>query len=162
MFKRKWLLGAIVASTLSAIPVVAHAQIYVQFEPPAPRHEVVPSPRVGYVWAPGHWAWRNGDWRWIPGHYVREKRGYYWHPGHWVERDGRWAFVQPGWRRERFAYGYGRGYAYDRDRDGIPDRFERGMRDSDRDGVPNRVDRDKDGDGVPNRYDNAPNNPYRR
>ena len=143
MWKRKMLMGALVASALSAIPVVATAAIYVDVAPPDPRVEVVPAQRAGYVWAPGHWVRRGDHWHWVGGHYVREKRGYYWHPGHWVERDGRYVFVQPGWHREKFAYGYGRGYARDRDRDGVPD----------------RLDRDRDNDGVPNRYDRAPNNP---
>jgi hypothetical protein len=57
-----------------------------------------------------------------------------------------------------------RPYYRDRDRDGIPDRYERGGRrwDENRDGVPNRYDRDRDGDGVPNRWDRRPDNPYRR
>jgi hypothetical protein len=145
MWNRKWLLGAIVASALGAIPMAASAAIYVDIAPPEPRHEILPPAREGFVWAPGHYVWRNGDYRWIPGHWVRAKRNMYWHPGHWVERNGRYVFVEPGWRRERFAYS---GYGY--------------ARDSDRDGIPNRVDRDRDNDGVPNRYDRAPDNPYRR
>ncbi len=147
MWKRKWILGAIVASSLGAVALPSVAAIYIDVAPPDPRVEVVPVPRAGYVWAPGYWGYRNGHHVWLKGHWERERQGRYWHPGHWVEREGRWAFVEPGWRGERFAYGYGRGYA---------------MRDSDRDGVPNRVDRDRDGDGVPNRLDRAPDNPYRR
>ena len=147
MLNRKWIMGAVVASALGAIPVAASAAIYVDIAPPEPRHEVVPAPRAGYVWAPGYYAYRNGHYVWMRGHWERERHGQYWHPGHWVEREGRWVFVQPGWKHERFAYGYGRGYA---------------MGDRDHDGVPNRYDRDRDGDGVPNRYDRAPDNPYRQ
>jgi hypothetical protein len=60
MLKRKWVMGAIVASALGAIPVVASAAIYVDIAPPEPRHEVVPAPRAGYVWAPGYYNYRNG------------------------------------------------------------------------------------------------------
>ena len=148
---RKWIFAAIAASTIGAMPLVSSAAIYVEVAPPAPRHEIVPAPREGYVWAPGHYVYRHGQYRWIPGKYVREVRGRYYHPGHWVERDGRWVFVEPGWRRERYAYNeYHRGYA--RGPDG----------DRDRDGVPNKYDRDRDNDGVPNRYDSAPNNPRYR
>jgi hypothetical protein len=147
MLNRKWFLGAIVASALSAIPVVANAAIYVNLAPPDPLVEVVPAPRAGFVWAPGYYTYRNNHYVWVKGRWERERHGKYWHPGHWVEREGRWSFVEPGWRGERFAYGTGRGYA---------------MRDSDRDGVPNRLDRDRDGDGVPNRLDRAPDNPNRR
>lgn len=147
MWKRKWLMGAIVASTLGAASGLAAAAVYVEVTPPEPRYEVAPPPRAGFVWAPGHYVWRDGRYHWVRGHWVREKHGMYWHPGHWVERDGRWVFVQPGWRGERFAYGYGRGYA---------------LGDRDRDGIPNRYDRDRDNDGVPNRFDRAPDNPYIR
>ena len=144
---RKWILGAIVASTLGAMPLVSSAAIYVDIAPPEPRREMIPDARPGYVWAPGHYVYRHGQYRWVSGKYVREVRGKYYHPGHWVERNGRWVFVQPGWRNERFAYGYGRGYAYG---------------DRDHDGIPNKYDRDRDNDGVPNKYDSSPNNPYRR
>jgi hypothetical protein len=143
MRNRKWLLGALFAATLSAVP--AMAAVYVDVAPPEARQEVIPAHRAGYVWAPGYWTRRNGNWFWVRGHWERERHGMYWHPGHWIERDGRYVFVQPTWKRERFAYA-GRGYA--RDRDG--------------DGVPNRADRDRDGDGVPNRADRAPDNPNRR
>ncbi len=125
MLNRKWVLGAIVASALGAIPVVAAAAaIYVEVAPPDPRVEVVPAPRAGFVWAPGYYGYRNGNYAWTRGHWERERHGQYWHPGHWVEREGRWAFVEPGWHGERFAYN-GRGYARDRDHDGVPDRVDR-------------------------------------
>ena len=151
MLNRKWVMGAIVASALGAIPVVASAAIYVDIAPPEPRAEVVPNPRAGHIWAPGHYTYRNGQYRWVRGHWEAERRGLYYHPGHWVERNNRWVFVEPRWRNEKFSYGYGRGYANNNP-----------YGDRDRDGVPNRYDRDKDNDGVPNRLDNAPNNPYKR
>jgi len=146
--KRNWIYAAIVASTLGATPLLSNAAIYVDIAPPAPRHEVVPAPREGYVWAPGHYVYRNGEYRWVKGHYIRSVSGKYYHPGHWMERDGRWVFVEPTWSRQRFAHNDSyRGYAYG---------------DRDRDGVPNKYDRDRDNDGVPNKYDSNPNNPYRR
>jgi len=145
---RKWMMGAIVASTLGAIPLASMAAVYVDVAPPAPRVEVVPAERHGYVWAPGHYEYRRGDYRWVGGHYVRAVPGKYYHPGHWVERNGRYTYVAPGWRAERYAYNE-RHYGYARG-------------DRDRDGVPNRYDRDRDGDGVPNKYDSAPDNPNRR
>ncbi len=142
MFKRKLLVGALFASTVACISVPAAAEIYVRVAPPAPRHEVIPAPRSGYVWAPGYWDHRNGRHVWVKGHYERERRGLYYHPSHWVERDGRWYMQRSRWDKQRYAQGPGG--------------------DRDRDGVPNRVDRDKDGDGVPNKYDASPNNPNRR
>ena len=160
MMKRKLLLAALAAASIgfTAIPASADVGIYLDVAPPAPRYEVVPAPRVGYVWQPGYWQWRDGRHVWARGHWVRERKGYYWHPSRWEQRDGRWAFERGRWDRERWADNrYRRGG--DRDRDGIPNRLDR---DKDGDGVPNRVDRDRDGDGVPNRVDNRPDNPTRR
>lgn len=138
MSNRKLLVGALFASTVACISVPAAAEIYVQIAPPAPRHEVIPAPRVGHVWAPGYWDWRNGRHVWVRGRWERDRRGMYFHPGRWVERDGRWYMERSRWDK--------RGPGGDRDRDGVP----------------NRVDRDRDNDGVPNRYDSAPNNPRRQ
>ncbi len=146
MLKRKLLLAALVASTLGAIPLQSSAavEVYVDSAPPPPRHELIPAPRHGWVWAPGYWDWRHGRYTWVGGHWVRERHGMYWHPDRWEQRDGRWVMHRGGWHRDRWE---GERYAY---------------RDRDHDGVPNRYDRDRDGDGVPNRYDRAPNNPYRQ
>ena len=144
MWKRKALAAALVVSALGAFPLAASADrvIVINDAPPPPRHEVIPAPRHGYVWAPGYWQWRNGHHVWVRGHWERERHGMYWHPSRWEQRDGRYVFERGGWKRERYA--------------------ANGMGDRDRDGVPNRYDRDKDGDGVPNRFDAAPNNPNRR
>ncbi len=76
------------------------------------RYEVVPAPRVGYVWTPGYWDWRGRRHVWIAGHWIRARHGYYYTPARWVERDGGWVFYRGVWLR-------------DRDRDGVPDRFDR-------------------------------------
>ncbi len=146
MWKRKLLLGALASAAIgmTSVPAIAAVGIYVDVAPPPPRYEVVPAPRVGFVWAPGVWEWRNGRHVWIGGHYVRERRGMYWHPDRWEQVDNRWAFKRGAWDRERWA----------ENRAGYGDR--------DRDGVPNRYDRDRDGDGVPNRFDRAPDNPRRQ
>lgn len=142
MFKHKTVAAALFASVVTALPFAASADrvIVVDAAPPAPRHEVIPHERHGYVWAPGYWDHRRGDWVWVKGHWEKAHHGQYWHPSRWEQRDGRYVFERGGWKRER--------YAANGDRD--------------RDGVPNRVDRDRDGDGVPNRYDAAPNNPHRQ
>ena len=149
MIKSKALLAALALSSAAILPLPAAAErYYVDVAPPAPRHEVVPGARPGYVWQPGFWEWRDGHHVWVRGHWLRERRGYYWHPSRWESREGRWVFEPGGWYRERYAY---------RDH---PGRGGPGG-DRDRDGIPNRYDRDKDGDGVPNRFDDAPNNPRR-
>ena len=140
---KKTLIAALFASSVTAFALPAAAEIYVNIAPPAPRYEVVPAPRHGYVWAPGYWDWRGSRHVWVKGHWEREHHGMYWHPSRWTERDGHYVLEKGRWDRERFAENHGRG-------------------DRDHDGVPNRYDRDKDNDGVPNRYDNAPNNPRRQ
>ncbi len=149
MWKRKLLVATLAAASIGMIPVTAGAQvgIYLDIAPPAPRHEVVPAPRAGYVWQPGYHEYTNGRHHWKRGHWVRERRGMYWHPYRWEQGDNRWTFKRGAWDRERLAVNRWQ---------------ERRGGDRDRDGVPDRVDRDKDGDGVPNRYDNAPNNPRRQ
>lgn len=140
MWNRKLLLGVIVASTFSTLAPSAQAavEVYVNVPPPAVRYEVVPSPRAGYVWAPGYWNWRSNRHVWTKGTWQRERAGYYYHPNRWTEREGRWVNERGRWDRSR------------------------PMGDRDRDGIPNRVDRDRDGDGVPNRLDSQPDNPRRR
>ena len=147
MMKRKLLLGALAVSSIGLLPLPAAAEVsvFLDVAPPAPRYEVVPAPRAGYVWQPGFWEWRGDRHYWRRGHWVRERPGYYWHPSRWEQRNGRWYLERGGWHRERYAY-------YDRGR---------GYGDRDRDGIPNRYDRDRDNDGVPNRFDERPNNPNR-
>ncbi len=148
MIKRKLLLGALAVSSIGLLPLPAAAQlsVYLDVAPPAPRYEVVPAPRAGYVWQPGYWDWRGDRHYWRKGYWVRERPGYYWHPSRWENDNGRWVMREGGWHRERYAFYDGRGRGGDRDRDGVP----------------NRYDRDRDNDGVPNRYDERPNNPNRR
>ena len=118
---------------LGLAPTMAQAAVdvdlVVRIPPPAPRVEVVPAPRVGYVWVPGYWHWRENRHVWVAGTWVRERPGYVYERPNWVERDGQWHFAGGGWYRH----------------------------DKDHDGVPNRYDRDRDGDGVPNWSDRHPN-----
>ena len=140
MWTRKLLLSTIVASTFAAVVPTAQAaiEVFVNVPPPAARYEVVPSPRAGYLWAPGYWNWRSNRHVWTKGHWERERVGYYYYPNTWTEREGRWVHQHSRWDRNR------------------------PMGDRDHDGVPNARDRDRDGDGVPNRVDRHPDNPRRQ
>jgi hypothetical protein len=139
MWTKKLLLSAIVASTFGAIAPAAQAvDIFVNVAPPALRHEVVPAPRAGYLWAPGYWDWRSNKHYWVKGHWEKERAGYFYHQPQWAQRDGRWVMERSRWDRNR------------------------PTGDRDRDGTPNVVDRDRDGDGVRNNQDRAPDNPRRR
>jgi hypothetical protein len=120
MWTRKLLLGAIVASILSAVAPIASAavEVYINTPPPAVRYEAVPAPRAGYIWAPGYWNWTNNRHVWNKGRWERERAGYYYHPYRWTERDnGRWVREGGRWDRNR--------PNGDRDGDGVPNRVDR-------------------------------------
>jgi hypothetical protein len=125
----------VVAAACAAFSGASGAATYVDVRvaPPAPRMEVVPVARPGYVWVPGHWDWRGHRHVWVGGHWERERRGYVYQNPTWVHDGDRWVLRRGAWSRG----------------------------DRDRDGVPNRYDNDRDGDRVPNRYDHHPNNPRR-
>jgi hypothetical protein len=98
--------GAIGAVSLP-LPSAAAVDISVNIAPPAPRYEVVPGPRAGYVWVPGHWQWNGRRYYWTAGFWERGRPGYAFHRPEWVQRDGRWHYEARRW---------------DRDGDGVPDR----------------------------------------
>lgn len=123
--QRKSLLAAAFAAALMGFGA-AHAQYnaIVSMAPPPPRHEIVPAPREGWIWAPGHYEYRGEDYVWVQGHWLRERVGYEYREPRWVQRaDGSWIFVGNNWERrmERHARARGR----DWDGDGIPDRRDR-------------------------------------
>jgi hypothetical protein len=141
---------AVVAGTPGA-PAYSYTgqTIVMQTAPPAPMYEAVPSPREGYLWAPGHWVWDNGRYTWQSGHWMSARPGYAWQAPHWQQRsDGSWYLVGGTWVRNDSV-------AYDR-------RMERGPNgDMDHDGIRNADDDDRDGDGVANWDDDFPSNPNR-
>lgn len=179
MMYKNSLVAVVVAagSVLTLAPIAANAQLVVQIAPPSPVYEAVPAPRSGYVWAPGHHEWRNGQYTWVQGHWLQQRPGYAYVAPRWVERgNGRWHMVGGNWERgpggDRDGDGIANRYDRDRDGDGIPNRADdrpnrnndqwarnrfgpRG--DLDRDGIMNRDDRDRDGDGVRNNRDRWPN-----
>jgi WXXGXW repeat (2 copies) len=100
MSMRKNILVAALALGAIAVPVVSEARtIIVEVAPPPARVEVVPAPRVGYIWAPGYWRWNGHKHVWVNGSYVHERHGYHYAPHAWVEHEGRWRFEEGGWRR---------------------------------------------------------------
>ena len=104
---------ALAVPTLSAsalfAPVAAQISISIDLAPPAPRYEVMPAPRPGYIWAPGHWNWNGREYAWMPGRWEQVRAGYRFVPERWERYDDngreRWRFVASRW---------------DRDGDGIP------------------------------------------
>jgi hypothetical protein len=148
--RNKTLLAAACAAALMGFGAAAQAQYsaVVSVAPPPPRHEIVPGPREGFVWAPGHYEWRHGEYVWLEGHWLPERVGYEYHEPRWVQRgNGEWVLVGGNWehRMDRDHW----------DRHADRDRWERRHeREAAR-------DRDWDGDGVPDRLDRFPRNPHR-
>jgi len=109
---RKTLLAALIAASLSGIsvPTLAPAAVEIFFNtaPPQARHEVVPAPRRGYLWAPGYWDLRGQKHVWRAGHWERRRAGFNYVEPRWVERNSGWALERGRWNRG------------DRDRDGVP------------------------------------------
>jgi WXXGXW repeat (2 copies) len=113
---RKSLLVALLAASLGSLSLPAAARtevdVVLNFGPPAMRHEVIPAPRHGYVWAPGYWDVRGHKHVWHKGHWERIHPGQYWHESRWVQRPNGWYLERGHWSR-------------DADRDGIPDQRDR-------------------------------------
>ncbi len=115
-------LAASLAFGAATLPTTATAMasVWIQTAPPAPRDEVVPAPRAGYVWSPGYWNWNGHRHVWMKGTWIKERHGYSYNPPAWVEHDGRWEF-----RRGAWAHG-------DADHDGVPNGADRRPNDPDR------------------------------
>jgi hypothetical protein len=79
-------IGAVVA------PMVASARVFVDVDvaPPAPQEEVIPAPRVGFVWAPGYWDYQGSRHNWVGGHYIAEHPGHHWVADRWDQRGSKW------------------------------------------------------------------------
>ncbi|AJF00368.1 YXWGXW repeat-containing protein [Pandoraea apista] len=92
---RAWLTAA--ALTLASGIAVAETIIIAPHEPPAARVEVVPAPRAGYVWDPGHWRWAPGGYVWEPGHWQAVRAGHHWIPGHWIRFGANWRWIPGHW-----------------------------------------------------------------
>jgi hypothetical protein len=159
MLKKTLLCTALAVGSLAGfVPTLAQAQYtaIVRVAPPPPVQEVIPDARPGYIWAPGHHEWRDGQYVWMRGHWMADRSGYEYNAPRWVQRgNGEWYLVGGDWvaRGDRHA---GR---YDRDRDVREDRFSRRhgpFGDLDRDGILNKDDRDRDGDGIRNHRDRYP------
>jgi hypothetical protein len=96
--KTAMLCAAIGFAGLTA-PLASQARVFVDIDvaPPAAQVEVVPAPRVGFVWAPGYWNWDGHRHVWVAGRWERDRPGHHWVPERWEERHGRWHFEEGRW-----------------------------------------------------------------
>jgi hypothetical protein len=99
-FSRRRLLSLAVpvaAAIVYAGSALAGPIVEIDVAPPVPRVEVVPAPRVGYVWAPGFWRWDGHHHVWEGGHWEGERRGHHWIAAHWEEHGGHHRFFEGHW-----------------------------------------------------------------
>src|SRR5580658_10513503 len=77
-------------------------------------YEQPPVPGPGFLWAPGYWAWGDGDYYWVPGTWVEAPQpGYLWTPGYWGWNEGVYLWHGGYWGEHVGFYGgvnYGFGY----------------------------------------------------
>jgi len=91
--------ASLMTGVLAPAVGLARVNVDIDIAPPAPRTELVPGPRPGYVWAPGHYVWRRHAHVWVPGVWMRERRGYHWVPDEWAHAGPRWHYVPGHWAR---------------------------------------------------------------
>ena len=87
------------AAAMAPAAGAANVSVDIDIAPPASRVEVVPAPRVGYVWAPGYWDWRGHEHVWVRGRWIREHHGRHWVPAHWVQNGRHWHMERGRWER---------------------------------------------------------------
>lgn len=113
---------ALIAIGVTAfMPTHAMAQIGVNIvigtPPPPPRYEIVPPPRIGYIWVPGYWDWDGRRHAWAAGHWEQSRSGYLYDRPQWREGRNGWELRRGGWHR-----GKDRG-DYRRDHDNRDDEY---------------------------------------
>jgi hypothetical protein len=92
--------GMLLALASLVAPNTSRAYVIVGVAPPPARVEVVPAPRVGYVWAPGYWRWNGHRHFWVAGYWVPARPGWHWVPSHWSPYSGhRYRYVPGYWAR---------------------------------------------------------------
>lgn len=99
--KRTLTLAALIslgAATLAPLPSMAqNVSLVISTAPPAPRYEVVPAPRSGFVWANGYWNWDGHRHVWLGGHWEPVRNGLSYHHSEWVREGNGYRFRQGGW-----------------------------------------------------------------
>ena len=90
---------AVLGVSAAAVPLTSSARVYldVNVAPPPPPEEVVPAPRVGYVWAPGYYDYDGHRHHWRHGHWIHEHHGHHWVADRWDEHEGRWHHERGHW-----------------------------------------------------------------
>src|SRR5262249_6638029 len=96
-------IGAALAMAVGTVGIAATASaakfidVEIGIAPPPERVEVVPVPRTGYFYEPGHYEVIGDRYIWIEGKFIREREGHHWQP-YVLERHGeRWHYRAGHW-----------------------------------------------------------------
>jgi hypothetical protein len=84
-------------ATLLVSQTALATDVTVEQAPPADRHEVVPRPRPGYVWAAGHWEWTGRFYSWTSGTWIVQHRNQNWVADSWEQVGSQWHFTAGHW-----------------------------------------------------------------
>jgi hypothetical protein len=109
MLNRNLLLASLIALGVTSLPANARVDVDVRIAPPIPRIEIVPPPRLGYVWAPGFWHWEGRHHVWISGHWNQARPGHRWISERWSSHDRGYRFEPGHWEQDRGHDHRGRG-----------------------------------------------------
>ena len=85
---------------VATLGVAAPVEIEIRTAPPPDRVEVVPAPRTGFVYEPGHYVYDGEKYLWQEGKFFQEREGqryvphafekrgdlYYFRPGYWENK----------------------------------------------------------------------------
>ncbi len=74
-----------------------YVDVDVGVAPPPERVEVVPAPREGYIYEPGHYEWNGAEYVWIGGQFIPDREGHEWHPYVLEHHGDRWHFRAGHW-----------------------------------------------------------------
>jgi len=97
---RNILFASMLAAGALSVPSLGQAasfDIEVGVAPPPERVEVVPPPREGYVYEPGHWRYEGNTYVWRNGEYIRYREGHRWVPRRWEHEGEHWRFRAGHW-----------------------------------------------------------------
>jgi len=101
IFRSSFVVSACLAASLGAGSSVAlgASEIISDTPPPAPRVEIAPPARDGFVWSPGYWEWGGHNYYWIPGSWVVQRHGAHYVPNQWEQSGNQWHFLRAHWER---------------------------------------------------------------
>jgi hypothetical protein len=102
MLQKKLFAAAIAAIGFAAFPAASQEVLFTTIDspPPAMKVEVVPAPRVGYVYTPGYWDYKDRTYVWVEGTFVPERKGYVYVAPRYEQKEGKWRMYSSRWVTE--------------------------------------------------------------